>query len=1708
MTEPKKPAKKSASPYSTGGGGVRFEHRVGAVFLARLLTQSAVSELGERIATSVAFQQAPRTTVDDLVVCADMGEGEPRVRLEIAVRRRPNFVRSHDDTQSLIRGLVKADLAAERSPDPLGEVRLGVSISGQQAQASEVAELAAVARNQRSANEFFELVRTPGKFASKGRLEQLLGMVSSAMTELAEPVVAIPEYRCWRLLQRLSIIALDVELGHDDDWTALVDQLEPLAHDHSSDAAWGLREQLDHLAGEFAQTAGVIELPMLRRRLHGAIDPGAFSPPPGWERLKSLDREARAAVSRSLTVSGSADSLTLTRRAAREALSSAIKAEGDLVVKGDSGVGKSALVMDAIAPDALGLKTDAIAINLRHLPDNNLALVSQLRSPVEDVLAWLTAPVRILVIDGAEASAESRSEVFSSLLRSARQAGYKVVVVAATEGAGVATELAARGSEPPREHAVPGLTDEDIASLAEEIPALRRLAENARARELLRRPIVVDLLLRIGDPGLPLNEAEALAQIWRQLVRNGERQDSGASDAREQAMLRLAAHAIRGGDTEDLLGRLDNAAIEGLRQHGLLLPAGDLPWQRIPEFKHDLLRFYSLARYLLEERDPVAALTSVGAPRWALPSARLACQILLAAPDDESHARVGRFSRIQQSFDKLVSEGFGQRWADVPAEALITSQDSEFYLADSWNLLSDDGAAGLTRLFRVLRARHRPGGIVDIHLAEPLVVLLVGKSFDQRTSEAAADLRREWLQAHVLRGTPVGHPTRIAIREEILTECANKEAAAERERVAKQFALAARTPEQIAADEERLKKFAGFASVFPDRARPKPEPARPQSYLWIRDIQIEQLALLGADLSPAGEGILRRIAEDEPHSLHPAIEPVLTGMGLASYDPSLLIELSAAYYIEDDEEDEGFGFRVGPGEDGIRDHRTRRGSFAPLSRFTYGPFIALLRGNYREGVAFLNRMMNHAARQRVRILSGLRSETPRPESEDQMTHSLALTGEERRYVGDGHVWLWYRGTGVGPYPCQSALQALEFVTEELVEAGVQIPTLVSILLDGAENLAVPGLTLAVIIRHLEKAGSAIDPFLVEPLVWHLEFNRAINEQLGLASRVPELPKSERRRWSLREVSMVLTLKADAERTAQLKAAGEQLQARAAAEVDEASSPEGQHTLALAKQWAAALDRDAYKVSEQDGNLLVEVTVDEETKQVLGSVSEELRNDQDAMELSVRHSHPRNKGGAAPELDRDQLAFDLATARRIVDEPRGARIGPFAGAAAAVAASVLELHLSGRSQANEDDLAWSAELLLRIAAEFIDQPEAEFFGSLSSHGPGRSAGRALPYLLLPAAKALRGRLSEDDPVVIDELVKRTRAIASNGPLEARLAFAQGLDVVWRTPCDESQLHGRCHHRVAYEFAQESFAESAIGPWDPDLKRRTRLRLDPCTAEALAGVKPENILVSELTPAIRAFGAAAAHASCVADQARASLTSLVSAHQRGTLAHENGYHQSHSDALVVARAVLQQAAAGAEDSVLHYVKGYLGNSRVLSEALRAVAAAGEESAIAGNRAQRLWPQLMDLVLDASEQDPRILTEQTWGEYVVASLLPTATADGAYMTVEVQTPIRWCRPLKWTPQVDRWIATVPGTRKALDQLVIAVQELDIQEQATTGLDWIERLVSKSGGRCAGTFTLPEWLHKRRPDLKTKEQIDQWQRIVDQLVVAGDTRVSDLVD
>ena len=134
------PSGQGMSPYATGGGGVTFERKVAVQYLAHLLVGDSANELGDgRRVVSVAFQQAPVHSVDDLVVsaaCPD--ELQPSLVLTIAVRRSPNLVVSDESSRDLIRQFLRAVMDA---PTEGSETGLGLVVAGPQRHAEQLARL-------------------------------------------------------------------------------------------------------------------------------------------------------------------------------------------------------------------------------------------------------------------------------------------------------------------------------------------------------------------------------------------------------------------------------------------------------------------------------------------------------------------------------------------------------------------------------------------------------------------------------------------------------------------------------------------------------------------------------------------------------------------------------------------------------------------------------------------------------------------------------------------------------------------------------------------------------------------------------------------------------------------------------------------------------------------------------------------------------------------------------------------------------------------------------------------------------------------------------------------------------------------------------------------------------------------------------------------------------------------------------------------------------------------------------------------------------------------------------------------------------------------------------------------------------------------------------------------------------------------------------
>ena len=293
-------------------------------------------------------------------------------------------------------------------------------------------------------------------------------------------------------------------------------------------------------------------------------------------------------------------------------------------------------------------------------------------------------------------------------------------------------------------------------------------------------------------------------------------------------------------------------------------------------------------------------------------------------------------------------------------------------------------------------------------------------------------------------------------------------------------------------------------------------------------------------------------ASGQSNRLAACIELFDPTMSLAATDLDLLFELTEAYYIEHPAIS-----RLNWLDMGIRRHKYTHGGFGvPFADWRFGPFWRLLPAAPGRALALINRMLDHATDCRVspRRRGAAPPGQPGGEGRDASAApavQLDIPGIGRKYfTGDEHVWGWYRGTGTGPYPCMSALMAVERIADQWLQLGTPLPGLITMLLRDAHNLAMPGLVVGLLARHAEQVAAEADPFLASPDVWELESVRAVMEA-GIHAQGrddPGILGSDRRSWTMADLAGYLVFNAsnrgDQDRVDALRAAGSALAAAA------------------------------------------------------------------------------------------------------------------------------------------------------------------------------------------------------------------------------------------------------------------------------------------------------------------------------------------------------------------------------------------------------------------------------------------------------------------------------------------------------------------------------------------------------------------------------------
>ncbi|MBU2073670.1 MAG: hypothetical protein KJ938_04480 [Actinobacteria bacterium] len=1665
----------AASSYSTGGGGVVLEHRYAATLLARLLVGAPCGEIGDNIElTKVRLQASDVSAVDDIVLEGTAPDGALH-RASIGVRRDPALNSSDTASVPLIRAFL-AVVTEHWDEVSAGRWPLVLAVAGSRQAFGQVATLSVIARSVSNAAAFDAAVNRPGATNSptRRRLAHLMDLVVAAAAEDTDLAGFDVDELVWRLLSSLSVRTLRLEGTDTSDRSSAVAVLQGAVVDGTSATAETVLHSLAELVDEYAPSGAQVTGAMLRRRL-ATYPLKRFRPHErAWAIFERLDdllhQQAQA------TISAGKHSVHIQRDEAVEALrrSMAVCADsgGPLVVTGEPDVGKSAL--SVAVGDLLRADGSFVAcMSLRDVRGSVLEFEGQLGGvTLTDLFAGApTATVRLLVVDGCEAVLEGQESLFTELAASAMKQSIGVVAVTRYDGAKfveAALQRVAAAVDPSQQvqtHVVQEFTQAERALLAERIPGLVRVHEDAKSNWLLGRPGLVDALLRSGRPIEPdqlLCEADVYVAVWNGLVlRDGTyRPGFSPPEEREGAALAVARRRLGAQETTPT-----SAAVRELRSDGVFRADANPALSQGPDFSTDLYRDFALCRLFLSVG--WTPLIENAAPRWTIRAVRLACEARLTNPGDRTRRQV--WDELAEEFNAIAA-GEGVRWREVPVEALLTVGDGREAIGELWDVLQR--GEGLDALLRLASSRY-VGVFGDRFALAPIVEVAFCEGRDLgRPRAGTGDTQQERVQELVLAWlSGMAHagagpdPLRQRVRETILGQ-----------------------------DRPLCDEFA-----------------------------IQALAALGEDLNDAAANWLRKVARERPSSLEEIPESPSSVLALARVDPDLLLELTEAYYIEqpEPENDElGWAGLRGrrPLDDGIRDfrHGNKFGFGPPSAAWYFGPFFRLLNERPLETIAFINRMLDQAAFYRVtdetQILTAGVDWSSYPGA------SLHLTAKSgpRHYAGDAHVWSWYRGTSVGPYSCMSALLALErFIDHLHNDAEIPLATIVDLLLEDCHNLAIPGLVYGFLTRHLDQVGDLLDPFLADVVVWHLEIGRVTTEgAFTVRDRDADmLAGQDRRRYSPHETVgwMVVNARASGNqgRLDQLAAVGSRLLESAQRNVDaeqaasepdraeEALTREGpEQYLAMIGSWAAEFSAENYEASVVDGGVVVQFERPAELEAVLAPGNAQISATQAFMRLRVAYALKNETPEAWPV---DSIAADFAEARQLMDESSSAMLDWHENPVVAVAAAGLRAHALGLATLKLTDLDWAVDLVLTAAEEpWIDGFSTS--SSLFSMGSDRAAAIAVPLLLLPVFENL--------DVDAARLQRALTSLATSVYDEVRTAFAKGTAPVWAANCAASEGTVCTRHEPLWKAIQACLSTVRLGPWDYETQRRQSKPLEGPFEQTLPTVSGDELLVNRLRMPV-VCNHAALSTQCTAARAELLASALWDAHLRALdHAWRGGYdHLGERHHELVARLFIQLAAEGDREALDAHLRLFASNAHALHSLLHGFATAFSYDEQLRTLLTEFWPPVLATVLDEIDAGASLIDDSTsWRDYAISALLPVPQIKSEDLDPDATLSscrASWASPEAFGGVIDRWLAIGKGEPKCADAVAQFARTAPTNWQATDGLVWLESVLDGRFGALANrTWFVTKWLGELRASAAVVgPPLARYRRIVDGLAAAGDS-------
>ena len=480
------------SPLATGGSGVEYEQRVGALFLSCLLTRNPSPALPDCPVEEVGFQTGYNgwSTDDILVVCSG-GGGWRKIAIQakrkLTVGKNQNFAR-------VLRRFWEDFNAKNRFDSARDIIALATPLNTPSL--DNFVRLLDCARDSADAQGLKKRLETPGfvRKAVGGHYKTIRYIL-----EEAKASYDVNDEKVWRFLRSTRVLFLDFDRPSSQSVVSVMDILSRSADSagisDAADAAKATWNELVNVAAIYASGARTVryrDLPADMRERHV----------PNFVPLQILLHHTKTTLACIRTTI--ARKVTLPRAGMVAEVTTALAGSRAVVLTGPAGSGKSALarmVVEQELKNRLCLSFRAEEFAHTHLDQALPGSISarsfeRIIESEDGVLIHLESLERMLESPTRDALGDlvamAEHHPRASLLLTCR----------ADDADKAADAFLGHGNLSCRTIHTPPLDDEDVARVVESFPALKTPLSRPESRRIMGTPYVLDMAARMkwSDP--------------------------------------------------------------------------------------------------------------------------------------------------------------------------------------------------------------------------------------------------------------------------------------------------------------------------------------------------------------------------------------------------------------------------------------------------------------------------------------------------------------------------------------------------------------------------------------------------------------------------------------------------------------------------------------------------------------------------------------------------------------------------------------------------------------------------------------------------------------------------------------------------------------------------------------------------------------------------------------------------------------------------------------------------------------------------------------------------------------------------------------------------------------------------------------------------------------------------------------------------------